>query len=101
MARPLSVICDENEHFTVDNMCALYSALNRHGVTRTNIKAIGLEWERSAGDGMNELRRIFFRAPDFKGELLRIFNTETDILKATDDISEVIDIEWFKDSGKK
>ena len=49
---------------------------------------------------MNELRRIFFRAPDLKGELLRIFDTETDILKAIYDISEVIDIEWFKDSGK-
>lgn len=100
MARPLGVICDENEHFTVDNMRALYSALNRHGVTKTNIKAISLEWERSTGDGMNELRRIFFRAPDLKGELLRIFDTETDILKAIYDISEVIDIEWFKDSGK-
>ncbi len=94
MARPIRIDSEGNA-LTAGKMRKLRSLFEEYGVTRTNIKTLGIEWEKNKGDGKRELSRVEFRAPGLKKELINLFGKEDAAMKAIYDLSEVFDIEWF------
>lgn len=99
MARPLGVCCKESECFTVDRIKEFRRIVyeGELSISRSNLKTISAEWERDMNEGLADMERVYFRTPGLREALTDLFVTDGNILKAIYDLTEVYDIEWFKD----
>lgn len=100
MARPLGVCCKDSEYFTVDRIKELRRIVceGELSISRSNLKTISAEWERNMSEGRSDMERVYFRTPGLREALEALFgNDKNNILKAIYDLTEVYDIDWFKD----
>ena len=101
MARPwLVTVEDEDARMTTKKLSSLAERLRLfHGVTRTNIKALGAAWERSKAEGIAELHRVYSHArcaDKLRDELENMFGKDENVqMKAIYDLAEVYDL-WFR-----
>ena len=93
MARPWCVD-GESTLFSIANLDTLAQLFKDFKVSRSSIKSLGVAWEIGAEAGIQELQRVYYRAPGLKNKLQDLFENDETALKAIYDLQEVYDV-WY------
>lgn len=97
MARPWLIAGgDSKDSRKYDRLTELHDLFSRYGVSRSDIKTIGSEYENSLHCGRQELIRIYGHHKGLQEETEAVYPEEEQLLKVLYDMSEVYDL-WFKE----
>lgn len=98
MARPWLIAggnSADSRHY--DSLMRLWEILNEYGVSRSDIKTIGSEYENSSSEGERELIRIYGHHRGLRQRLEKEYQypVRENLLKKMYDLAEVYDL-WFE-----
>lgn len=96
MARPWCVSAVNNPR-SYNKLEKLAKIFVKYNVTRTDIKALGVEWENSEEAGYTSLSRVYGHHKGLKNEIdSKLKWNETQLMEAVYDLAEIYDL-WFSE----
>ncbi len=96
IARPWRIGGDESDFHSFRKLQKLYEVLLEYGVSRSDIKTIGSEYENGAVYGRQELIRIYGHHKGLQKRLKEEYPQEEVLQRMLYDLAEVYDL-WFKE----
>ena len=94
MARPWCLTNGDME-YSYERMIDLAEIFRNYNVTRTDIKALGVDWENSNELGYKSLKRVYGHHRGLENEIkVKLKWNDEQLMRAVYDLSEIYDL-WF------